>query len=184
MRFKFVFAVTAFSGLAWIAADAVTVRLLGGTVYGDGANLIYLPTGVAMLVLMVGKVWAAFGVAMASSLVVLRHEQTPDTFAIVATGMARGIGPYIGLQIGTHLLKIDRDLMLLRSYHLPVLALLVSAVSSLLLNTSFLLAGRKSIAQFPVDLAASWFGDFAGCMVVVLTVYAAAKLFRLLMVRR
>lgn len=136
-------------------------------VYAPGMSLLFLPAGVKLLFVLVGRIPAIFGIMAVS--VYLGYGIWPDKsigsviyFAFISL-MTYPVSAYLVM----HWLGIHRDLINLRYWHIVVLSLAASVTNGLVHNVLYLYEEVTMPEGFWVDAAAMTLGDFMGCFVVV-----------------
>lgn len=136
-------------------------------VYAPGMSLLFLPAGVKLLFVMVGRIPAICGIMAVS--VYLGYGIWPDKsiwpviyFAFISL-MAYPVSAYwVMRRLGIH-----RDLLNLQYWHIVVLALAASVTNGVIHNVLYTAADVTALHEFWVKAAAMTFGDFMGCFVVV-----------------
>ena len=162
----------------WLLATALHSTILPFTSYVSGIDWLYLPSGVRVAILMAGGIWAAIGVTLASLFVShgIYGFQTHLTTILIA--VAAGFAPYISLRVTLALLKIDSNLKLLRSTHLPAICVGTAIGSSVLHNAVFCATEVHGCDLLLLHTSAMALGDFTGSLAVLLLAQAALTLYR------
>lgn len=166
------------SGLLWVGFGLATQNLLAWTNYARGIDLIYLPAGVRLLIVLVFGIWGATGIAVANpfmALFVFGAQSQPET---LTNSFIAGFVPYITVIACCKVLGVDRDLASLKPIHLAVLALAVSIATPLVFNLQFIFDGLKAKQDFAANLSAMMLGDFLGCLLMLMLARVAIALFR------
>ena len=147
-------------------------------VYSAGISLLFLPAGVKLLAVLVGRLPAIVGLLIVG--IYLGAGIWPDKamtsivyFAIVSL-MTYPIAAF-GLM---HLLHIQRDLSNLRYHHIVLLSLAASVLNGVVHNWLYLTQGVTTIEDLWQKSAAMALGDFMGCFVVVALFHAATGVLR------
>jgi hypothetical protein len=147
-------------------------------VYSAGISLLFLPAGVKLLAVLVGRLPAIVGLLIVG--IYLGAGIWPDKamtsivyFAIVSL-MTYPIAAF-GLM---HLLHIQRDLSNLRYHHIVLLSLAASVLNGVVHNWLYLTQGVTTIEDLWQKSAAMAMGDFMGCFVVVALFHAATGVLR------
>jgi hypothetical protein len=147
-------------------------------VYSAGISLLFLPAGVKLLAVLVGRLPAIVGLLVVG--IYLGAGIWPDKamtsivyFAIVSL-MTYPIAAF-GLM---HLLHIHRDLSNLRYHHIVLLSLAASVLNGVVHNWLYLTQGVTTIEDLWQKSAAMAMGDFMGCFVVVALFHAATGVLR------
>ena len=147
-------------------------------VYAPGMSLLFIPAGVKLLFVLIGRLPAICGIMVAS--VYLGYGIWPDKsigpviyFAFVSL-MTYPVSAYWVMRW----LGIHRDLINLRYWHIVVLSLAASITNGVVHNILYMAEDVTTADDFWGKAAAMTFGDFMGCFVVVALFQLAAKYFR------
>lgn len=135
--------------------------------YAPGVSLIFIPAGVKLLAILVGRVPAIVGLFIASiysSTGLWTELQTASLyFFAIASVFSYAIAAYCVM----NWLGIHRDLYNLRYWHIVVLSLVASLLNGIVHNVAYLMEGVTTIEAQWGNSAAMALGDFLGCFVVV-----------------
>ncbi len=147
-------------------------------VYSAGISLLFLPAGVKLLAVLVGRLPAIIGLLVVG--IYLGAGIWPDKpmssvvyFAFVSL-MTYPIAAF-GLM---HLLHIRQDLSNLRYHHIVWLSLAASVLNGVVHNWLYLTQGVTASDELWQKSAAMALGDFMGCFVVVALFHATMSLLR------
>ncbi len=147
-------------------------------VYSAGISLLFLPAGVKLLAVLVGRLSAIVGLLVVG--IYLGAGIWPDKsmasvvyFAIVSL-MTYPIAAF-GLM---RLLHIRHDLSNLRYHHIVLLSLAASVLNGIVHNLLYITQGVTSSEELWQKSAAMALGDFMGCFVVVALFHAATGVLR------
>jgi hypothetical protein len=179
-----VLGLTILSGLLWIALWYVNMELAGFTQYTAGINLIYLPAGYRLLIILVFGFWGALGIFLFSPLTFLSTFGTASISEILVNAAIGAFVPYACVAAFRKVTGLSAELTNLRAQHLPLLALAVSIATPLCYNVQFLLAGREVWENLPGSFLAMALGDFLGSFLLLLLAFAAIRFMRLFVLRR
>jgi len=142
-------------------------------VYSAGISLLFLPAGVKLLAVLVGRLPAILGLLVVGTY--LGIDIWPDkpiaaiayfafvslmTYPIAAFGLMR-------------LLHIEQDLRNLRYHHIVLLSLAASVLNGIVHNLLYVTQGVTATEDLWQKSAAMAFGDFMGCFVVVALFHAS-----------
>lgn len=170
------------SGLLWCTVWLGNEALMADMNVAPGIDLIFLPAGFRLLIILVFGVWGALGITLADPLMFLRVFGAGSASDILTNALISGFAPYLTVKAFCRLAGIGSSLLQLKPLHLPLLALSVSIVTPVLFNLHFLLRGRETLDAFPQNLAAMVMGDFLGCFLVIglvrIGIAASRALFR------
>jgi hypothetical protein len=120
-------AVIAVAMVLWSASVFAHVRWFPVLQYTPGIDVIFLPAGIRLLVLLVGRFWGSVGIALGSAIVCVEVLGPLGPFTIALVSVVTGIGPYLVLLGACRFLSIDEGLRSLKPVHLPILSLCVAA---------------------------------------------------------
>ncbi len=147
-------------------------------VYAAGISLLFLPAGVKLLAVLVGRLPAIIGLMVVSvylgagiwpnqpmTTVVYFAFVSLMTYPIAAFGLMR-------------LLHIRHDLSNLRYHHIVLLSLAASALNGVVHNWLYWTQGVTTSEELWQKSAAMALGDFMGCFVVVALFHAGMGVLR------
>lgn len=154
------------SALIWCAVWLANKYFLAATNVAPGIDLVFLPAGFRLLVVIVFGIWGAIGIAIADPLMFLVEFQHGSLREVVINALISGFAPYVTVRAFSRIAGIEGSLLQLRPVHLPLLALAVSVVTPLLFNLHFLASGRTPPSEFLHNFTAMMTGDFLGCLLV------------------
>lgn len=154
------------SGLIWCAVWLANMYLMSATKVAPGIDLVFLPAGFRLLIVIVFGVWGALGIFLADPLMFMIEFGHASAGAMLVNALISGFAPYFTVRAFNRLAGIQGSLMQLKPMHLPLLALAVSVVTPLLFNLHFLLSGRTPPSAFLHNFTAMMTGDFLGCLLV------------------
>lgn len=166
------------SAILWLLVSLINGDYLAFGRYAEGIDLIYLPAGLRMLIVMVFGAWGAAGIFIANPFTYLHEFDHAGLPEIAVNSLIVAFSPLIAFTIARRLLGISGNLLGLMPVHIPVLALLFAATTPFFLNVYFVVDGEKPLSDFAANYFAMVLGDFGGCMIAVLLIYAAVKLVR------
>jgi hypothetical protein len=150
----------------WSGAILVERQLLPD-LSSNGNDVFLLATGVRLLLLLVGGVWAAVGISLSAlAMLVAGGGDGAPGYAVLFSLIA-GFGPYVSLAVTSRSLGIDKNLSNLSSLHLPLIALGVAAGTSILHAAALWLSGSEPLAQLPGLVLAMASVDFLGCLITI-----------------
>jgi glucose-6-phosphate-specific signal transduction histidine kinase len=136
-------------------------------VYSPGMSLLFLPAGVKLLFVLVGRWPAIIGLLVSGIYLGMgiwpEKELLPITLFAIVSLMTYPMSAYWVMRW----LGIHRDLINLRYWHIVVLSLAASVTNGVIHNILYMAENVTSADDFWVKAAAMTFGDFMGCFVVV-----------------
>ena len=168
------------SAALWIVSGFANTYLLSFGSFAAGIDLVYLPAGVRLLIVLLFGIWGALGIALANPVLYLTHFESGSTLEIIVNSLICGFAPFFTVKVFCRAASIQASLMELRPIHLPLLALAVSIVTPLLLNLYFVVTGLKQWVDLTVNMTAMIAGDFLGCLLVIALVRLGIAVFRTL----
>ena len=140
--------------------------------YAPGVDLIYLPAGVRLAIILMFGVWGALGIVLSNPVLFLKEFNAGAAEDILINSVIAGFVPLLAVMGCRWLLGIDRSLMKLKAQDLPALALAVSVATPIAFNLHFLVHGLKPFKELWPSLTGMMLGDFLGCLIVLGTVKA------------
>lgn len=166
------------SGVAWVASFLAHNHFLAFLNHAPGIDLLFIPSGIRMLALLIGGGWAAVGISLGSLFLTGAEFQTMHPGTILAVALCSGFCPYLALRLSLSLVGVGRDLGNLSPARLPLISLGVAAGSALLHNLLFAVLGLAAWHAFWGNTLAMMAGDFLGILLAVVAVYAARRALR------
>ena len=176
MRINLLVAATA--ALLWLLSFALNDWFLGFSQHTPGIHLIFLPSGVRLLALLVGGFWAAVGITLGVFCYLVFAFGPDGLHRLAALAIANGFGAYVGLILMSRIAGVTPSLANLRPVHLPVVALGAGLGSSVLTNALYIGFGQDQWQNYVEHVAAMAAGDVVGSLIVILLVMAALRLWR------
>ncbi len=166
------------SASAWLVFGGITQSLSPVLQYAPGIDLVYLPAGVRLGIILLFGGWGAIGIATASPLLFQGEFGDRSHFEVAVNSLICGLAPLLTVKAAMHMLGVGRNLEHLRAMHLTLLALAVSVVTPLAFNISFMAFDYKPAEDFGANLTAMMLGDFVGCLVVLIAIRGAIFFYR------
>lgn len=136
-------------------------------VYSAGISLLFLPAGVKLLAVLVGRLPAIVGIMVVS--VYLGAGIWPDKAmtAVVYFAFVSLMTYPIAVFGVMHVFRIHKDLTNLRYHHIVWLSLAASVLNGVVHNLLYLAQDVTASEELWRKSAAMALGDFMGCFVVV-----------------
>ena len=156
------------SAVIWCAVWLANMYLADATHVAPGIDLVFLPAGVRLLLVIVFGIWGALGICLADPLMFMLEFQQGSLREVLTNALISGFAPFLTVRAFYYMAGIRPSLTELKPIHIPMLALAVSVVSPLLFNLNFLAYGREQPSAFLHNYTAMMAGDFLGCMLVAL----------------
>ena len=166
------------SALAWIGAYMIQNRFLPFFSHSPGIDLLFIPSGVRLIAIMIGGIWAAVGVSLGSLFLTGPEFQTMQVVTILAIAACSGLCPYLALRVSLRATGVDAGLKQLTPALLPVISLGVAVGSSLQHNLLFSLLGLEQWSGFTDHVLAMATGDFLGILLAVVVVFLILRAYR------
>ncbi len=147
-------------------------------VYSAGISLLFLPAGVKLLAVLVGRLPAVVGLLIVG--IYLGAGIWPDQSMVSIVYFAFvGLMTYPVAAFGLmRFLHIRHDLSNLSYQHIVLLSLAASVFNGVVHNLLYVTQGVTTREELWQKSAAMAFGDFMGCFVVVALFHAATGLLR------
>ncbi|WP_395685633.1 hypothetical protein [Aestuariivirga sp.] len=168
------------AGLLWALTHMLHDVYFPFLNHRPGIDLIFVPSGIRLLLLMIGGVWAAIGVCLGSLLLAgpeFGFDNFPD---MVTIALISGFGTYAALRLTQWSFGITQHLGNLAPWHLPLISLCVAIGSSVVHNLAFVGLGVENWAKFADNTIAMAMGDFLGSLLVVAFAIGLLRLYRIL----
>jgi hypothetical protein len=155
------------SGLFYWSSFRLNQTLDDEFAFAAGISLVFLPAGVKLLAILMGRWPALLGILTAS--VYLSPGFWPGkSLTTVFYFAAMGVITYpIAIYAVMHAFRIRHDLSNLRYGHIVTLAVIVSVFNGVLHNFLFYSQGVTAAEDLWLKSAAMSLGDFMGCFIVV-----------------
>ncbi len=147
-------------------------------VYSAGISLLFLPAGVKLLAVLVGRLPAIVGIMVVS--VYLGAGIWPDKAmtAVVYFAFVSLMTYPIAVFGVMHVFRIHKDLTNLRYHHIVWLSLAASVLNGVVHNLLYLAQDVTASEELWRKSAAMALGDFMGCFVVVALFHATMGVLR------
>ena len=164
------------SGLVWYGIGQVNMHWFTFANFGPGIDLVYLPAGFRLAIVLIARVWGATGIAIANTVLFVDEFRSSQPLETMTNSIIAGFGPLLAIWLCCKVMGIDVNLTQLSPKHLPILALIVSLVTPLLFNLHFLIYNIKPLSLILPNVSAMILGDFLGCLVVLIAARLAIGL--------
>lgn len=166
------------SAALWVGSSAANRYFLSFAGFAPGIDLIYLPAGVRLLIVLLFGVWGALGISLVNPLLYFVEFGTGSTTQVIVNSLICGFAPFLTVKAFCRLAGIQASLLQLKPIHLPLLALAVSIVTPALLYLYFEAAGLNNTSGFRLNFTAMATGDFLGCLLLIVLVRIGIAAFR------
>jgi hypothetical protein len=159
----------AVSCMVYWAAFEVQHLIFAFTEYIPGVNWFYLPSGVRVVLVLIGGVSGALGISLATVLIDWAHYPHITGLMLVTTAFASGFSAYLALLIMRSQGKIEHDLQGLSLMTLLSYSALYSAINSLAHQLNWRLNNPESHLVH-IDIWPMFVGDLLGAVALLLLV--------------
>ena len=156
--------------LLWLLSGKINQALSAYTAYADGIDLIYLPAGIRLVIVLIFRTWGAVGITVTNPILFMGEFDEVALPEILVNSLICGFVPLLAVTIACPILRIDKNLKNFRSIDIPLLALAVSVATPLAFNMQFIYFNMKSATELWQNLSAMILGDFIGCLLVLIVV--------------
>ena len=167
-----------FSAFAWVGTYRLNGHFLECFEHTPGIDFVFIPSGVRLLVIMIGGIWAALGVCVGSLFLAGSVFQTAQPWVVLSVALGSGLFPYAALRVSLWATKVDEKLANLSAIKLPLISLGVAVGSSILHNVLFSALGLKPWQDLAENSLAMAAGDFIGILLAVAIVFVILRLIR------
>lgn len=176
LRFRLLFVFSA--ALIWYTSGVASQAFSSAVKYAPGADLVYIPAGVRLLLVLVLRLWGAIGITIANPFLFVSELGRDDFYEVILNSLICGFVPLFTLYLAEMTMKIGPNLSNLRQLQLSYISLTVAVTtpSAILLN-SFAFGHLDPQSFFPT-LTAMILGDFVGCLIVIVFAFGSIKLYR------
>jgi hypothetical protein len=155
------------SGIVWLGVSLLNTNLMSSTAVATGIELVFLPAGFRLLIILLFGFWGALGIFVTQPIFFLSIFGSASVTEIIINASIAAFVPYLVVRACSKSFGISSSLLGLRPIHLPILALAVSLTTPAFFNFQFLHAGREPPESFFSNFTAMAFGDFVGCLLVI-----------------
>jgi hypothetical protein len=177
-NFKIKGLIFVFSALVWVGSYLLDGHFLHFLQHTPGIDLVFIPSGVRLIVIMIGGIWAALGVCVGSLFLVGPEFQTAQQWVVLSVAVGSGLFPYAALRASLWATRVDEKLANLSAIKLPLISLGVAVGSSILHNFLFSALGLKPWQDLAENSLAMAAGDFIGILLAVAIVFVILRLIR------
>lgn len=155
------------SGILWVCFSTFNKEALSATNFGPGIELVYLPAGIRLVLVLIFGVWGAIGIAISNLFLVHLNIGEQSALATVINSAIAGFVPFLSVRAVQRWLGIDNNLSSLKPIHLPILAIVVSITTPLAFTIQFISIGVTTYSDMAQSLSAMILGDFLGCLIAL-----------------
>jgi len=166
------------SGAAWMASFVAHNLFMPFLTHAPGIDLVFIPSGVRLIAIMIGGIWAVVGVCIGAIILTGPELHTLHPGVILAVSACAGLCPYLALRASMRIIGVERGLGNLAPVHLPFISLGVALGSSVLHNVLFCVLGIESWRDFSDHVLAMATGDFLGILLAMVMVLLFLRVFR------
>jgi hypothetical protein len=145
--------------------------------HSPGIDMVYLPAGVRLLLVLRFRVWAAIGIALATPIPALFEFGTQPGLQVVVHALINGFALWLTVEICARLFRIQPGKIIYPLKDLLILTLVVSIALPIAFNLEYLLFAVRTTDRFLTDVAVMSLGDLMGCALVILPVVLATQIY-------
>ena len=168
----------ALSGSVWLLVGFVNLALSPLLGFGPGVDLLYLPAGVRLVLLLLFRAWGATGIAVADGILYQLVFGEGGYSLIVINAIISGFVPLGVLIVASKVMNVDPNLVRLTPMALVVMAFSVSIVTPLIYNFKHWMVGYVAAHELAARFSAMVLGDFLGCLAIVFIIWSAIRVYR------
>lgn len=163
------------SGEIWFFSGLFNEQVMSFVSFAPGIDLIYLPAGIRIALIMVFGIWGAIGIACFDPILFVNEFGWRPPMQMAVTALTVGFVPLLTVVACRRVLGIGPGLSGLQLAHLPVIALAAAIATPLALNIEFISENLRGSGDLFSRLSAMAMGDFLGCMVALAVIWAVVK---------
>ena len=166
------------SALAWFGSYILDRHFLQFFERTPGIDLVFIPSGVRLRVILIGGIWAALGVSVGSLFLVGPEFHTAQPLVLLSVAAGSGLFPYAALRASLRAAGVDKNLASLSAAKLPLISLGVALGSAILHNVLFSALGLAPWQALIRNTLAMLTGDFVGILFATAIVFMILRLVR------
>lgn len=166
------------SAIAWVGSFAIHARFLPFLEHAPGIDHVFIPSGVRMIAILIGGIWAVLGICLGSLFLTGAEFQTMNPAVILAIAACSGLCPYIALRLSLRATGVQSSLGNLTPARLPLISLGVAIGSAVLHNVLFGALGLEPWSGFSSHVVAMATGDFTGILLAVVIAFLILRVTR------
>ena len=151
----------------WLAFGLLNHSLSPITGYRAGIDLVYLPAGIRLIIVLIARQWGAIGITVSNPILFYFEFGTYSALEICLNSLVTGFVPLLVVLVVLRLLALDHKLTTLRHIDLIVISVAVSVVTPIAFNLLFLAFGHQTVSLLLPSISAMIMGDFLGCFIVL-----------------
>ncbi len=158
------------SYLAFAISFKVNELFNSWVLFGAGVSMVFLPAGVKLLCILVGRLPAILGIFLASVLLAYDAWDSVTTLHTLEFVLFTipSVGSYmLAVYVIAPMLRIQGDLANLKYIHIVFLSLTASIVNGFVHNLFYIALGITQPDEYWAKSMAMVVGDFTGCFLVV-----------------
>lgn len=163
------------SAAAWVGSFTIHSRFLPFLEHAPGIDLVFVPSGVRLIAILIGGIWAVIGVCVGSLFLTGPEFQTMQPAVILAIAACSGLCPYIALRASLRATGVQAGLDNLTAGRLPLISLGVALGSAVLHNLLFSALGVEPWTLFARNVLAMAAGDFIGILLAVVVAFLVLR---------
>ena len=156
-----------FSGAIWLMFGVINVLTKPLTAIAPGTDIVFLPAGIRLVIIIVAGIWGAIGIAIANPVFFYLQLGLHHPFEALVNTLIAAFVPFLivaGMQKITH---IDDVLDDFKWSQLMTLMIALSFFPPLLSSLSYVAFNYYDSGSLWSNLPGMMFGDFSGCFIIV-----------------
>lgn len=163
------------SAVVWVGSFAIHDHFLSFLEHAPGIDIVFIPSGVRMIAILIGGIWAVLGVGVGSLFLTATEFKTVHLGTILAVAAGSGLFPYIALRLSLRATGVQPSLENLTPARLPLVSLGVAIGSAVLHNLLFRSLGLETWSSFAEHVVAMATGDFVGILLAVIIAFLVLR---------
>ena len=166
-----------FFALSYFLLFEFQMQVMGEFDFLPMVSILFVPAGIKFLGMLIGRIWGVLGVFVGRTALDLHLGNDIQSMWWVLNNVFWLVLPYVFLSYYLHRQRLSDDLSRLSAYHLSVLAIGTSLISSLGAQVLFFVE-KKPLHSLLQSTWAMSIGDISGILVTLVFVAAARRAFR------
>ncbi len=168
--------VVLFFALSYFLLFQFQIQVMGGFDFLPMVSLLFIPAGIKFLGMLIGRAWGVLGIFLGRTALDLHLGNDIQSMWWVLNNLLWLVFPYVFLSLYLSRKRLSDDLTRLSAYHLTVLAVGTSLISSAGAQLLFFLE-KKPVYSLLQSAWSMSIGDISGILVTLLFVAAARRTF-------
>ncbi len=157
--------VIVFTGVAYTALYLLNGKLDAYFSVSDGVTWVFMPSGLALLFVLLFEGLAAIGIILASAWISSQYQTSMDWSILVGSALIAGCAPWAVRQVFVDRLLLDGNLTNLTAATLLKIAVAYAVLSAVLHQLLF--TWRGPMTDFVEQTGVMAIGNFSGTLIVL-----------------